>query len=280
MRLILTKIILTLIAVITLPSVIQSQISTEGQEPLTEKHLRLVLGDSTSLTDLSLPDGEVMAERWYRGTDHESYYGFFHVKLVVSPENNDELIAQHDWIFRYRGKIGQGRLHTTCKRDEYYTLQSFKLIGKHGAGKGRDYVNFAATFEPSESGDSLPYVIKAGKYFSNQPKGCPENTMMLFLLAEKVRELPFNQDEVFTFNHFFPFEMELGRNATVRYVGPEDVMLDERHVLLHKFVCDGQGLKTIYLLVDDNHELIKITDGKNIGIILTTKQEVIDSWDF
>ncbi len=104
--------------------------------------------------------------------------------------------------------------------------------------------------------------------------------MMLFLLAEKVRELPFDRDEVFTFNYFYPFEMEIGRNLAVRYIGPEEVMPGEGHVRLHKFVCDGQGLDTIYLLLDDSHELIKITNGDSIEIILTTKQEVVDNWDF
>lgn len=280
MKLIFTIITLALLAIIVLAAGPQSQISAENQEPLTEEHLQLILGDSTSLTDLSLPDGQVVTERWYKGTDPENYTGFFHIKIAVSPENNGELIAQHDWVLRYRGKILQGRLYTTSKRDDYYTIRSFKLVGKHGDGEGSENAKMSASFEPSAPGDSLPYVIKASTYFRKTPKGCPENTMMTLLLCEKVRELPFDSEKVFTFNHFFPFEMEIGRNLTVRYIGPEKVMMGEEHANLHKFVSEGQGLDTIYFLVDENHELIKITNGESIEIILTTRQEVIDNWDF
>jgi len=104
--------------------------------------------------------------------------------------------------------------------------------------------------------------------------------MMLFLLAEKVRELPFDQDMVFAFNYFYPFEMQIGTDVAVHYIGPEKALPGEGGVSLHKFVCDGKHIKTMYLLVDDNHELIKITNGESIDITLTSKQEVIDNWDF
>ena len=71
------KTVLTLIAILILPIGLLGQISTENQEALTEEHLQLILGDSTSLTDLSLPDGQVVTERWYKGTDNESFFGFF-----------------------------------------------------------------------------------------------------------------------------------------------------------------------------------------------------------
>jgi len=250
---------------------------------LTKEHLQLVLGEQTSLTDQALPDGVVLTERWYKGTDNMSFFGYFHVKIVESPDRDDELVAQHDFVVRNREKLIQGRLITTCAKDEYYTMRSFEIAGKRGAGKGRDSFRITAKIEPSDPGDSLPFVLKTDQYIRNLPEGIPENTMMLFFACEKVRELPFDRDVVFTCNSFYPFEFEVANNLTLTYTGPNEFILDDRQFRAHTYSCEGKGMHSFYLLTNDSHQLIGILGEERddrLEITLISRQEVIDNWDF
>ncbi len=225
------------------------------------------------ITDDRTVKPETLAERWYKWNLKGKPSGYFHIQVLQPKNRKEQIVLSHEFVVKLRGEKKQIRTLTTCLNDQYYSPLSFEFEGNADDIGDSRLLRFKAEIEREIPYGCSPSILKATVDGRETKKQLPEHVVTDFALFEIIPKLPFKEGVVFKFHSLEATELNLKKNHSIAYVGKEQVPVDNRKVVLHKFVQKGEGISPCFYWVDDKHRLVRVLMDKRKEFLLSTKEK-------
>ena len=224
------------------------------------------------------------ADRSARGTASEKWYllnvkgrpsGYLYAVRKASPHNLAEVYFEHEILTNVEEKQVLIKMQTICDDDVYF----FPIrLSADISERGQAPATLTASVEKE-----APYGCSKGKMRAiyrqegaqyDLDRDIPEHTVTEATLLEIIPQLPFVEGTVFKFNLFFISKLKVQRKHEIKYLGLEEIQVNNTAKALHKFEQKGSGIKSIRYWLDDQHQLLRILKDNKEEFLLSTQAQV------
>ena len=221
------------------------------------------------------PAKGAVSEKWYLLSIKGRPSGYLHAVRKANPDNLAEVYFQNEILTNSDEKQVLVKMQTVCDDNAYF----FPIrLSADIAERGQAPATLTAIVEKD-----APYGCPKGKMRAiyrrldaqyNLDRDIPEHTVSEEALLEIIPRLPFVEGTVFKFNLFLISKLKVQKKHEIKYLGLEEIQVNNTAKALHKFEQKGSGIKSIRYWLDDRHQLLRILKDDKEEFLLSTQAEV------
>ena len=215
---------------------------------------------------------QTTGDDWCICSENGQACGYLHAVKKASGEKAAPVLFVQDWAINILDGDLLVRVQILCKDDAYFSPVRIVCTGEDDGPTNIDLGIERPVGGPSAG--KLIGTVDDTKY----EQDIPEHTVIDLALFEIVRTRPFEKDKVFEFNWLGAYGLSFIKAHKVTYVGREELEIEGKKQMLHKFEETGEG-DLVSFWVSEDHQLVRMqADAGETEFVRTTKDKALSAF--